>query len=58
MIRQRIDNDTRLERQRKFVLGDDVALAMAASRHDNGGGNPLAVSTLETEPFAFLHGDG
>lgn len=58
VIRQRIDNDTRLERQRKFVLGDDVALAMAANRNDGGGGNPLAVSALESEPFAFLHGDG
>ena len=59
IIRQRIDNETRLERQRKFVLGDDVALAMAANRGKVGiAGNPLAVSTLESEPFAFLHGEG
>lgn len=57
VIRQRIDNETRLERQRKFVLGDDVALAMAANRGKSGvAGNPLAVSALESEPFAFLHG--
>lgn len=59
VIRQRITNKERLAEHRSFVLGDDVALAMASGRKgqsDDSGTAP--VSALESEPFAFMHGDG
>ncbi|MET0179109.1 MAG: hypothetical protein ABW194_01340 [Novosphingobium sp.] len=46
VIRKRIDDDGRLDDQRRFVLGDAVALAMVA--------NDLG---CRAEPFAFMHDD-
>ncbi|MEO7542763.1 MAG: hypothetical protein ABIT04_04015 [Novosphingobium sp.] len=45
VIRKRIDKDERLEEQRRFILGNETALAMAAEG-----------SELRLEPFCFLHG--
>jgi hypothetical protein len=46
IIRKRIDDDHRLEEQRSYLLGDDLALAMVTN--DCG---------VTQEPFAFMHGD-
>jgi hypothetical protein len=46
IIRKRIDDDRRLDEQRSFLLGDEVALAMVT---DDCG--------VSAEPFAFMHGD-
>ena len=46
IVRKRIDNAERLASQRRFILGDDTAMAMAA-----------VDSERFAEPFAFLHGD-
>lgn len=46
IIRKRIDDDARLAEQRSYLLGDEVALAMAT---DECG--------ITAEPFAFMHGD-
>ena len=46
IIRKRIDKDERLDEQRRFILGDETALAMTASGSDT-----------RLEPFCFMHGD-
>ena len=46
IIRKRIDDDRRLDEQRSFLLGDEMALAMVT---DDCG--------VAQEPFAFMHGD-
>lgn len=55
IIRQRICNDARLRSQRDFILGCDVALAMAAAASD-ASAHGCAVTGVEAEPFAFVHG--
>jgi hypothetical protein len=67
IIRQRIDDDDRLNEQRDFILGDDTALAMTAMTNatdarwqletSDAAAAPAAVVGLESEPFAFLHAD-
>jgi hypothetical protein len=67
IVRQRIDNDDRLNEQRDFILGDDAALQMTAMTNatDARGQQeapevaaaPAPVVGLESEPFAFLHAD-
>lgn len=67
IVRQRIDNDERLDKQRDFILGDDTALAMTAMtnatdarrQQDSAGAAETAMPVfgLESEPFAFLHAD-
>lgn len=47
VIRKRIDKDERLAQQRRYLLGDDDALAMAVA----GGQDQRTL-----EPFAFMHG--
>lgn len=51
VIRKRIDNDERLERQRRFIFSDGTALAMAARSSSDGDGGVA-------EPFAMIHGAG
>lgn len=46
IIRKRIDKDDRLAAQRRFILGDETAMAMLS---DDG--------LRRMEPFAFIHGD-
>lgn len=46
IIRTRIDKDERLTAQRRFILGDETALAMAADH-----------SEQRMEPFCFMHGE-
>ena len=53
IVRQRIDNETRLAEQRRFVVGDDTALAMASMRADADDASPVFGN--EAEPFAFIH---
>lgn len=50
VIRKRIDDDERLDRQRGFLLGDELALAMVTDDQNDAAG-------VMREPFAFLHGD-
>ena len=56
IIRQRIDNDYRLGRQRSFILGDSTALAMTAAASE-ANGRDARVTGFEAEPFAFMHGE-
>jgi hypothetical protein len=58
IIRQRIDNEDRLARQRSFILGDSTALAMTAAASEAvTNGHDARVTGFEAEPFAFMHGE-
>jgi len=54
IIRQRIDQEDRLCRQREFLESDSLALAMAAAAKSQ---LDAPVFGFEREPFAFMHGD-
>ena len=45
IVRKRIDKDERLAEQRRFILGDEAALAMTVDG-----------MALRMEPFCFMHG--
>lgn len=54
IVRQRIDQDERLARQREFLRGDAVALTMISAKP---GKLDAPIVGFEREPFAFMHGD-